>query len=419
MITVIGLGFVGLTTALGFSQKGQKVFGFDVNKDKTDIILSKKLPFFETGMEEILESRLGKNFFIADSLDSAVKNSNVIFLCVGTPSDAKGKADLTYIKSAIDEVLLSTEKGSKKILIIKSTIPPSTTQKEIVPYIEEKGFKVGKDIFVGNNPEFLREGHAWNDFINPDRIVVGTNDEYTKEVMGDIYKNFGVPIHFVSLNTGEFIKYLSNTFLATLISYSNEMSIIADSIGDIDISSAFRIFHEDKRWFGNPAGMQSYAYPGCGFGGYCLPKDTTALVQKASEYGYIPKILENVIKVNKEIKPHWISKIEKTIPKTSAIGILGLSFKPESDDVRQTPAAEIIRLLLDAGYNNIFAYDPIANKIFDETYKLPVKYAGNLRELLANVNTAIIVTGWSEFTENRELLNNKNIFDMRYVLQEK
>ena len=141
----------------------------------------------------------------------------------------------------------------------------------------------------------MREGHAWNDFIHPDRIVIGTNDEYTKKVMTEIYKSFNVPIHFVSLNTGEFIKYLSNTFLATLISYSNEMSIIADSVGGIDIKTAFKIFQEDKRWFGNPANMQTYSYPGCGFGGYCLPKDTQALVQKSHEYGYEAKILNDIV----------------------------------------------------------------------------------------------------------------------------
>ena len=416
MITVIGLGFVGLTTALGFSEKGNKVYGFDINEEKMRSIANKHIPFFEKGLQEVLERNLNNNFILAKSIEEAVKNSKVIIMCVGTPSDDLGRADLKYIKSAIDTILKSVEKNDKKILITKSTIPPSTTQKEIVPYIEAKGFKVGEDIFVANNPEFLREGHAWDDFINPDRIVIGTNDEYTKGIMKDIYTNFNVPIHFVTLNTGEYIKYLSNTFLSTLISYANEMSVIADTIGGIDIKAAFKIFHEDKRWFGNPANMQSYAYPGCGFGGYCLPKDTQALVQKAKEYGYDAKILKNVLAVNSEIKPHWIDKIKKTVSKDKPVTILGLSFKPESDDIRQTPALDIINLLLKEGYTNIVAYDPISNELFDKVYKLPIKYAKSLDEAVKASDTLVIATGWKEFSENKKLYENKNVFDLRYIL---
>lgn len=416
MIAVIGLGFVGLTTALGFSEKGFKVCGFDVDTNKTSLISDGKLPFYEKGMSEALNKNLGNNFSISKNIKDAVKDSTVIFLCVGTPSDDNGKADLKYIKAAIDDILISYQKDDNKVIVIKSTVPPSTTKKDIVPYIESKGFKVGEDIFVANNPEFLREGHAWDDFMNPDRIVIGTDNNYTKDLMKTIYKKFNVPIHFVSLNTGEFIKYLSNTFLATLISYSNEMSMIADNIGEIDIKSAFKIFHEDKRWFGEPANMQTYAYPGCGFGGYCLPKDTQALVKKSQENGYEPEILKNVLKVNSEIKPHWINKIEKEMPKQSNITILGLSFKPESDDIRQTPALEIIKLLLKSGFKNLTAYDPISNKLFDRVYNLPIKYEDNLSDSIKESDAVVIVTGWKEFSENKNLFEGKKIYDLRYVL---
>ncbi len=416
MITVIGLGFVGLTTALGFSEKGLKVYGFDINKKKVNLIQNKKIPFFEKGLDEVLDKNLNNNFILTSSIEEAVKNSKVIIMCVGTPSDDNGRADLKYIKSALASILKATDKSDKKIVITKSTIPPSTTRNEIIPFIENMGFKTGEDVFVANNPEFLREGHAWDDFINPDRIVIGTDDEYTKKVMREIYSKFNVPIHFVTLNTGEFIKYLSNTFLSTLISYANEMSMIADSIGGIDIKSAFKIFHEDKRWFGNPANMQSYAYPGCGFGGYCLPKDTQALVQKAKEYNYDAKILNSVLMVNSEIKPHWIDKIKKTVSTDKNITVLGLSFKPESDDIRQTPALEIIKLLLEAGYKNIIAYDPIANDLFDKTYNLPIKYSKSLNEAVNASDTVVIATGWKEFKENKNIFSKKNIFDLRYIL---
>ena len=219
MITVIGLGFVGLTTALGFSEKGFKVFGYDIDKEKVEFIKNNQLPFYENGLDKSLAENLGKNFCIVENLKNAIENSEVVFLCVGTPSDEKGHADLKYIKSALEEILKYTNKNEKKVIVTKSTIPPATTQNEIVPYINSLGFEVGKNIFVANNPEFLREGFAWEDFISPDRIVIGAEDDFTKKTLRKIYEVFNVPIHIVSLNTGEFIKYLSNTFLSTLISY--------------------------------------------------------------------------------------------------------------------------------------------------------------------------------------------------------
>ena len=416
MITVIGLGFVGLTTALGFSEKGFKVFGYDIDKEKVEFIKNNQLPFYENGLDKALTKNLGRNFCITENLKNAIENSEVVFLCVGTPSDEKGHADLKYIKSALEEILKYTNKNEKKIVVTKSTIPPATTQNEIIPYINSLGFKVGKNIFVANNPEFLREGFAWEDFILPDRIVIGAEDNFTEKTLRKIYEVFNVPIHIVSLNTGEFIKYLSNTFLSTLISYSNEMSMIADSIGNIDIKSAFKIFHEDKRWFGKPAGMKSYAYPGCGFGGYCLPKDTQALVKRAEEFGYKSKILSEVLNVNSEIKPHWIEKIKSSINNDAKIAVLGLSFKPESDDIRQTPALEILNLLIENGYKKIVAYDPLANELFDKKYHLSIEYADSMESAIKDVENVIILTGWKEFIEKKDLLKNKTVFDMRYVL---
>lgn len=417
MISVLGLGFVGLTTALGFSEKGFKVYGFDVDSEKLNSIGANKIPFYEEGLQEILDKNLLKNFILKNSLKDCIENSKVIFLCVGTPSDESGKADLTYLLSAIDEILKHTQKGSKKLIITKSTIPPSTTKNHVIPFIESKGFKVGEDVFVANNPEFLREGHAWIDFIKPDRVVVGTEDDYSKELLGQIYAPFNAPIHFVSLNTGEFIKYLSNTLLSTLISYANEMSMIAASVSEIDTKTAFNILHEDKRWSGSPCAMSSYAFPGCGFGGYCLPKDTQAMVYKAKEFGYDAKILRDVLNVNNEIKPFWIDKIVQNLPKDTNIGILGLSFKPNSDDIRQTPSKIIIDMLLEKGYKNIFAYDPIANELFDKVYNLPLRYKNSVKDLANSCDVVIIATAWQEFADNQAYLNSKKVYDLRYVLK--
>ena len=417
MITVIGLGFVGLTTALGFAEKGFKVFGYDVNDEKASLISSGKIPFYEEGLQEILDKNLNKNFIVAKNISDCIVDSKVIFLCVGTPSDDKGRADLKYIKSALDDILKNISDEDKKIVVIKSTIPPSTTKKDICNYIKDKGYIVGKDICVANNPEFLREGHAWQDFIAPDRVVIGAEDNFSKEGLFNIYKTFDVPVHFVSLNSAEFIKYLSNTLLSTLISYSNEMSMIANSIGDIDIKKAFNILTEDKRWSGSPANMSTYAYPGCGFGGYCLPKDTLALKTKAEEFGCEARILNEVLNVNDKIKTYWIDEITNNLEKTARIGILGLSFKPQSDDIRQTPAKNLIELLLNKGYHNICAYDPIANEIFKNTYNLPIEYKSSIKELSELVDIIIIATGWKEFSENQNYFKNKKVYDLRYILK--
>jgi UDPglucose 6-dehydrogenase len=417
-VSVLGLGFVGLTTALGFSEKGFKVYGFDVDSEKLNSIQNKKIPFYEEGLQEILDKNLDKNFVLSKSLQDCIKESKIIFLCVGTPSDDSGKADLTYLLSAIDEILKNVEKNDKKLIITKSTIPPSTTKKHVIPFIESKGFKVGEDIFVANNPEFLREGHAWEDFIAPDRVVVGTEEEYSKKILAEIYAPFNAPIHFVNLNTGEFIKYLSNTLLSTLISYANEMSMISASIGDIDTKKAFNILHEDKRWFGIPCAMASYAFPGCGFGGYCLPKDTQAMAYKANEFGYNAKILKNVLEVNNEIKPFWIDKITNEINKDSQIGILGLSFKPNSDDIRQTPSKIIIEMLLEKGFKNICAYDPIANELFDKIYNLPLTYKNSVKEIANSCEVVVIVTAWKEFADEQMYFEGKKVYDLRYILNE-
>lgn len=413
MILVIGLGFVGLTTALGLSEKGNTVYAYDIDIDKINLIQNKKIPFYEAGLQEILNKNLNKNFFLTKDIKEVIDKVDVIILCVGTPSGSNGEADLSYIKSAIDDITQSMG-NSPKIVVIKSTIPPSTTEQDIIPYIQQQGKIIGKDIFIANNPEFLREGHAWDDFINPDRIVIGAEDTYTKNSMKEIYKNFGVPIHFVSLNTGEFIKYLSNSFLATLISYSNEMSMIAAKIGNIDIKKAFEIFHQDKRWYGEPANMQTYAFPGCGFGGYCLPKDTLALAQKAKKFDIEPQILDSVLSVNKNIKEYWIEKITNKLSLNTKITILGLAFKSGSDDVRQTPAAYIIEGILKKGYKNLTAYDEIGISNFKKMYNFQINYTDNLEQAVEDSDVIVITSNSQEFVKiNTE---DKTVFDLRYIL---
>ncbi|WP_129690098.1 UDP-glucose dehydrogenase family protein [Gottfriedia acidiceleris] len=415
MITVIGLGFVGLTTALGFSEKGYHVYGFDIDQKKKEQLRNGKIPFYEPNLNEKLNKHFNKGFTITDDLQEAVINSEVIFLCVGTPSKKDGSADLGYIFEAIKNVAGYIKKPEFKVLVIKSTIPPSTTSEKIKPYLENLGFKVGVEIGLTNNPEFLREGYAWDDFMNPDRIVVGQEDDKSGRILETIYQIFNAPIYQVSLNTAEYIKYLSNTMLATLISFANEQSLIARSIGNIDIKRAFQVLHLDRRWSGAPANMSSYVFPGCGFGGYCLPKDTMALVSQSLKNSYTPELLTSTLKVNEAIKEFVVIDIERKVEKNENIGILGLAFKPNSNDIRDTPAKAIIQGLLQKGYTNIIAYDPMANEEFKEANGFPIQYSPNLSSLLSMVDHVVILTAWDEFTKNEESIKKKNVFDYRYI----
>ena len=230
MVTVIGLGFVGLTTALGFAEYGHKVYGIEANPGRLKTIQDGRLPFLEPGLDGALARHLGKNFIPTDDIDTAIANSDYVYYCVGTPYGTDGSADLTYLYAAIEQTLGAIHDDKFRVLVTKSTIPPSTTERRIIPFLEERGIRVGVDLGVANNPEFLREGHCWEDFTNADRIVIGVSDPRSEEMFRYLYANEKAPLCFVSLTTGEFIKYLSNTSLACLISFANEMSLAADRI---------------------------------------------------------------------------------------------------------------------------------------------------------------------------------------------
>jgi len=415
MITILGLGFVGLTTGLGFAKKGFNTYGFDIDEERLAMLNSHQIPFHEPHLKEVLQETLGKSFFLDVSFEEAIKNSEAVFICVGTPSAPDGSADLKYILAAIDQIL-EVDDNKFKVIITKSTVPPSTVSKKVIPYVKEKELTYKRNVGFASNPEFLREGYCWEDFIEPDRIVLGVEDEDSKAILDKIYLPFNAPIHYVSYNSAEFIKYLSNTLLSTLISYANEMSMVADGIGDIDITKAFRILHEDKRWTGSPAGMASYVYPGCGYGGYCLPKDTSALNSIAIENGVDTQVLSGNIQINSNIKDFVVKKITSKIDKSDSIGILGLSFKPESDDVRLTPSKDIIEKLIEKGYTNINAYDPIANDEFKKHYpSIKINYCDNLASVLELSDNMVVLTSWKEFKEQKELISKKNVFDFRYI----
>jgi UDPglucose 6-dehydrogenase len=321
-IGVFGLGFVGLTTALGFAEKGFVVKGYDIDVLRLQTIAGGVLPFLEPGLDEALKRHLGCGFCPVSDAVEAAQESDVLFFCVGTPCSEQGRAELTYLFAALDSVLPALQDTRFRALVVKSTVPPGTTENEVIPYLREKGFSNDEGFAVANNPEFLREGKCWDDFLHPDRIVCGTQSKRAAALLQTIYAPFAVPIHLVSLNTGEFIKYLSNTLLASLISFSNEMSIIANAIGSIDTGMAFRILHEDKRLRGS--GIASYIFPGCGYGGYCLPKDTQAMAGQAKAHGVEPRLLNDVIAINSDMPAYFVKKVTSLVSTGVPIGILGL-----------------------------------------------------------------------------------------------
>ena len=412
MIAVLGLGFVGLTTALGFAHKGFRVRGYDLDHNKMKMLAHLEIPFYEPGLDSVLQEELGKNFFLTDNLPQAVSDSRIVFICVGTPNAADGGTDYSSLLAAVGAIL-DTATDKFQTIVIKSTVPPSTADKTILPLI--RAHAAAAKTGLASNPEFLREGSAYNDFINPDRIVIGAEDEESKKHLGEIYAPFGAPIHFVSRNTAEFIKYLSNAMLSTMISYANEMSIIADRVGGIDVARAFRILHEDKRWTGAPANMASYIYPGCGYGGYCLPKDTSALCHLAAAHGVKARLLEANLRINAEMADFVVDKIANAAGQDEPIGVLGLAFKKDSDDVRYSPSAQIIGKLLARGYKNIAAFDPMANKVFAGMYDFPIVYEDSLEALVYRSNHLLLLTAWGEFKDNESLIKSKTLHDFRYV----
>ncbi|MGN1417982.1 MAG: UDP-glucose dehydrogenase family protein [Acutalibacteraceae bacterium] len=413
VLTVVGLGFVGLTAAVGFAVKGHTVYAIEKNDERRNKIESGKLPFFEPEIQENLLRTLNKNLFLQSGQKGAAEQSDCVFYCVGTPVGENASADLTHLLEAVQETLFLLPKDAKTTLVVKSTVPPGTLRDRIYPVVCEHGFTPGKDVELANNPEFLREGKCWEDFIRADRIVIGAFTDRGYAQAARVYRDFSAPVERVNPTTAEFIKYLSNTLLATMISYSNEMANAADKIHDVEIGRAFHILHKDRRWEQNV--MSSYVYPGCGYGGYCLPKDTQAMCYAAAQADADMPILRAVIKTNEKMPETICDRLLEGSDEKITVGILGLSFKPFTDDVRDTPAAKIIRTLQTRGIKSIMAYDPLAQEEFFKHYPdLKVTYADSVDEMMKNCDRLAIVTAWPEF---EPYCQSEKVWDFRYMHQ--
>jgi len=390
-VSIIGSGYVGVVTGIGFAELGYEVIFVDVDESKVKAINDLKPPIYEKGLEELMRKNKGR-YYATTNYDEAINKSKITFICVGTPSKEDGSIDLRYIESASKEIGRAlTSKNDFHVVVVKSTVIPGTTEGVVKPIIEkESGKEAFKDFGLAMNPEFLREGNAVEDFFNPDRIVIGVKDERTKSILEELYRPFNCPKLITDIKTAEMIKYASNAFLATKISFANEIGNICKKLG-IDVYEVFKGVGLDHRI--NPAFFRA----GIGFGGSCFPKDVKALIKKAEELGEEPKILKAVIEVNERQPLKMIELLKKRIPdlKGKRIGVLGLAFKPDTDDVRESRAIPIVKALLKEGAK-VIAYDPKAMDNFAKIFP-QIEYANSAEDVIAKSDAVLIVTEWKEF----------------------
>jgi UDPglucose 6-dehydrogenase len=414
-ISIIGLGYVGLITSLEFASRGHKVTGVDVFKEKVEKINSGTPPFYETGMDQLLIRVLKRKLFVATTnLEKAINESEITFICVGTPSQKDGSIDLKFVFQASKDIGIALK--SKKdfhVVVVKSTVVPGTTEK-VGKLIEEySGKKVDQDFGICMNPEFLREGHALEDVKYPSRIVLGASCKKSVEILKSLYHGYNVPILTTNLKTAEMIKYAANAFLATKVSFINEVGNLCKAMG-IDV-------YEVAKGIGlDPRISNKFMRAGCGFGGSCFPKDVKALVAKANELGYKANLLESVLLVNETQPLKLVELVEKKLQtlEEKKISILGLAFKPGTDDMREAPSIKIINTLLKKGCK-IKAYDPKAMGTAYSIFKEQIAYCRNINEAIEDCDAILIVTEWPEFLEIENKLKGKLVFDGRRVINPK
>ncbi|CAJ37491.1 UDP-glucose dehydrogenase family protein [Methanocella arvoryzae] len=413
-ISIIGTGYVGTVTGTCFAHRGNDVICVDVDPGRINKINQGIPPIYEEGLEELLKEHAGKNLEATADYDYAITNSDISFICVPTPTDASGKIDLRFIREAsrsIGERLKN--KSSYHVVVVKSTVVPETTEKVVTPILEQaSGKKAGKDFGVGMNPEFLREGKAVYDFMNPDRIVVGADDPMAGEVIRNLYAGYTCPILTADTKTAEMIKYVSNAFLATKISFSNEVGNICKLLG-IDTYKVMEGVGLDARI--SPHFLRS----GLGFGGSCFPKDVKALVGKASEVDYEPILLKTVLEVNERQPLIALRLLKKHVPDLNGkkIAVLGLAFKNDTDDIRESRAIPLIGMLLAEGAV-VTAYDPMASEHMKNVYP-NISYFSNAGDALDGADACLIATEWGEFGKlNGEFgrMKSKIVIDGRRVV---
>ena len=418
-VTVIGTGYVGLVTGTCLSDMGNNVTCVDIDEKKVAEMKEGKVPIYEPNLEELFHRNIkGNRLHFTTSLKEGIKDSTIIFLALPTPQDEDGSADLSYVEAVAHDLGKLIE--DYKIIINKSTVPVGTSDRvrEIVSSHTDVPFD------VVSNPEFLREGYAVRDFIKPQRIIIGSKSERAKRKLAELYKPFvtvGRPIIYMDERSSELTKYASNTFLATKITFMNEMANLCEKIGaDVDL---VRVGMGSDERIGN-----RFLFPGIGYGGSCFPKDVNALVKSSDQADYNFKILKSVLDINSKQKKSLIPKIKMYFDndlKGKKIVIWGLAFKPNTDDIREAPSIDIINELLLEGAR-IAAYDPEAMPNMKRIYGEQIEFCDDAYSALKDAESLIICTEWSEFIspsfekmkklmENPVIFDGRNIFDLEVM----
>jgi UDPglucose 6-dehydrogenase len=414
-IAVVGTGYVGLVTGTCFAETGNHVTCIDIDVEKVGKLNAGQITIYEPGLEKLFErNRKEGRLHFTTSLEDAVKDALIIFLALPTPPGENGYADLKYVLGVAEE--LGKILTGYKVIVDKSTVPVGTAAK--VREAVSKNYPGEFDVV--SNPEFLREGVAVDDFMKPDRVVIGTSSEKARKVMGDLYAPFvrqGNPVIYMDEASAELTKYAANAFLATKISFMNEIAQLCERMG-ADVDMVRRGIGSDERI------GKRFLFPGIGYGGSCFPKDVQALARSAHDVQYHFRILDAVMSVNEEQKLHLVPKIKsyfKNNIKGKRFALWGLSFKPNTDDIREAPALEIAAALVKEGAE-VIAYDPEAMNNVKKQIGDTIFYAGSQYEALQDADALIIATEWSEFrTPDFERisssLKNKVIFDGRNLFE--
>lgn len=401
-ISIVGAGYVGLITGLCLARLKNEVTLIDVDKGKIKAIADKKPYLYEDGLEELFTQVQVQ----AASDYRQINGSDLVFICIGTPSNEDGSMSIQEVHSATKEIarLLKTE-HKYCVIVMKSTVLPGTTEEVVLPGLETSGRKAGLDFGLCMSPEFLREGKAIHDFMNPSRIVIGEYDRRSGDVLQELYRDFRAPVLRTSIKVAEMIKLASNAFLATKISFINEIGNICKTI-NVDTCEVAKGMGYDER-IGS-----KFLNAGIGFGGSCLPKDLKALISKAKDKGYRPEVLESVLNLNRNQALRAVEMLKKHISiKGAAIGLLGLSFKPGTDDIRESQAIPIVQRLLQEKAL-VKAYDPLAADNFKKLFP-QIQYVS--KEEVMKCGSIIIVTEWPEF--NNLDFKGKIVIDGRRVLK--
>ncbi|MFC0771699.1 UDP-glucose dehydrogenase family protein [Terrimonas alba] len=424
-IAVIGTGYVGLVTGTCFSETGNTVTCVDIDEAKVNKLRNGEITIYEPGLEKIfLRNLKEERLLFTTNLEEGVKDASIIFLALPTPPGEDGSADLRYVLGVAAELGKILRPDDYKVIVDKSTVPVGTAEKVRAAVIKTGSESIADAFDVVSNPEFLREGVAVDDFMKPDRVVIGTHSERAKKLMGDLYAPFvrqGNPVIFMDERSAELTKYAANSFLAAKISFMNEIAKLCELLG-ADVDMVRRGIGSDERI------GKRFLFPGIGYGGSCFPKDVQALVKSANEVKYDFKILNAVMDVNEAQKLHLIPKIKKYFNddlKGKHFALWGLAFKPNTDDIREAPALYMINALIAEGAT-VCAFDPEAMKNVKQVLGDKIEYAENQYAALKKADALIIATEWNEFRtpdflkivsslKNKAIFDGRNLFDVAAV----